>query len=395
MAERDNKETRKEYKEFRELLRKGIGLRTQKEFANAVGISPAYINKMLKNDVIPTPTRETLNSLAKHMPSVKKEALLRACGYEVLSAEEEAEALVNDIIAFFNKNGCWIMHDTIEGTLDTINMLYCPQGYDAINFTILSDEAADVKGDAENMVKVAALWENRNVRCEAEFTVYYSKTVGNNLVIFKAAACPDENGKVVKVTDKENRRRVKEEAAYKLFGFYDLNVEDKLPDTLIGPGISYNKTPEGFKDFLSNHRAAFCTSKERCALWKRVVENGEDPNIVFKDFTDETDARGTGSAVAIILREETKDLRCMADYDVFRYYEPCMDIDEKTRNSFVMALDPYKVGCSNKELNMYLFSYAKELKADGFGICYYHNVVDKHKGAWFTVEEFAEKGSVK
>ena len=77
MAEHDKNETRKEYKEFRELLRKGIGLRTQKEFANTVGISPAYLNKMLKNDLIPTPTRETLNNIAKHMPSIKKEILCK------------------------------------------------------------------------------------------------------------------------------------------------------------------------------------------------------------------------------------------------------------------------------------------------------------------------------
>lgn len=50
----DTNNTKKEYREFRTLLRKGIGCRTQKEFAVAAGISPAYLNKMLKNDMIPT-----------------------------------------------------------------------------------------------------------------------------------------------------------------------------------------------------------------------------------------------------------------------------------------------------------------------------------------------------
>lgn len=387
MTETNN--NKKEYKEFRALLRQGIGCRTQKEFAAAAGISPAYLNKMLRNDVIPTPTRETINNIAKHMSSVKKEDLLKSCGYEVLSTQEEADALMRDIADFFNKNGCWVTHDTFDGVFDTVDMLYCPQGYEKINFNVLSDKKAH-SDDAENIMDVAASWENEDTRCEAKFSIYYSKTVGNNIIIFKATLCQNNDGTSVKITDKSAVRRVTENIAYSLFGFSNLEVEEKLPDTLIGPGILYNKTPEGFKDFLSNHRASFCTTNERRTLWKRVVENGEDPDIVFKNFTDTTDACGTGNVVAIILREETKDLRCMADYDTFRYYAPCMDLDEKERNSFVMALDPYKVGCLNKDLNMYLFSYTKELKADGFGICYYHDVVDKHKGAWFTADEFAE-----
>lgn len=389
MAEHDKNETRKEYKEFRELLRKGIGLRTQKEFASTVGISPAYLNKMLKNDLIPTPTRETLNNIAKHMPSIKKEDLLKSCGYEALSAQEEADMLAHDISNFLNKDGCWVTHDTMDGVFDTIDMLYTPQGFDKIRCTVLSDKKAKMD-DAENVMDVVAVWENDDMRCEATYRIYYSKTVGNNLIIFKTMLCQNDDGTFVKIKDKSAINRAKDIFLYGAFGYTDFETDEVLPDTLVGPGLPYDKTPAGFKDFLSNHKASFCTTKERCALWERVVVNGEDPDIVFKDFSDGPDAYGTGSVVAAILKEETKGLKCMDDYDAFRYYAPCMKIEESLRNSFVMAADPYKSECLHKDINMHLYAYAKELKLDGFGLCYYHSVLEKSKGSWYTLNQFAE-----
>ena len=67
-----------------------------------------------------------------------------------------------------------------------------------------------------------------------------------------------------------------------------------------------------------------------------------------------------------------------------------MKIEESLRNSFVMAADPYKAECLHKDINMHLYAYAKELKRDGFGLCYYHSVLEKSKGSWYTLDQFAE-----
>ena len=46
------KDTKGEYKEFRELLRRGIGTRTQKAFAEEAGISKEHLNRLLNNKEI-------------------------------------------------------------------------------------------------------------------------------------------------------------------------------------------------------------------------------------------------------------------------------------------------------------------------------------------------------
>ena len=43
------KDTKGEYKEFRELLRRGIGTRTQKAFAEEASISKEHLNRLLNN----------------------------------------------------------------------------------------------------------------------------------------------------------------------------------------------------------------------------------------------------------------------------------------------------------------------------------------------------------
>ena len=64
------KENKFNQKKFRELLKKGIGLRTQKEFAAQAGMSPATINRMLNEDVIARPKIKTLEALTNHMHNV-------------------------------------------------------------------------------------------------------------------------------------------------------------------------------------------------------------------------------------------------------------------------------------------------------------------------------------
>ena len=43
------KETKGEYKEFRTLLRRGIGTKTQKAFAEEIDISKEHLNRLLNN----------------------------------------------------------------------------------------------------------------------------------------------------------------------------------------------------------------------------------------------------------------------------------------------------------------------------------------------------------
>lgn len=397
MAEYDNKETRKEYREFRALLRQGIGCRTQKEFAAAVGISPAYLNKMLKNDVIPTPTRDTISNLAKQMTTVTKNQLLEACGYTIFSVQEDAEALVTDIMDFLNnKNGCMVWHGTMNGLFENIDMLYCPREYKALQLSIISDEKnvnvveANFR-DAEYVATIQMVWSNDENHCRAEFSLYYSKTEYGNFIIFGAKPNINKFGRLVMVRDQDAIKKKEDMINYMIFGHLSNGETEILPNTLVGPGIPYDKTPAGFKDFLSNHRATFCKTKEHCKLWKRVVEDGEDPDAVFENYTDEdgNECIGTGPVVAAIIAEEIKDIHCeVLEENQFLYYPPCKELEKKERNAFIMVENIYNSDDIDKDLCERLYLYAKELKIPKFGLCYYHTIVERDTGSMMSVAQF-------
>ena len=61
----ENKNTGFQEKEFKELLRKGIGSRTQKEFAAQTGIAQETISRMLNDTGISCPRIKTLDHCFK------------------------------------------------------------------------------------------------------------------------------------------------------------------------------------------------------------------------------------------------------------------------------------------------------------------------------------------
>ena len=77
------KDTKGEYREFRELLRRGIWTRTQKAFAEEAGISKEHLNRLLNNKEISRPSVAILRNMASHMNTITERMLLEACGYEI------------------------------------------------------------------------------------------------------------------------------------------------------------------------------------------------------------------------------------------------------------------------------------------------------------------------
>ena len=73
---------------FRDILRTGIGTRTQKEFAEATGISKEYLNRILNNKEKSTPSLNTLMSISRCITNASLDELLASCGREPLSDKE-------------------------------------------------------------------------------------------------------------------------------------------------------------------------------------------------------------------------------------------------------------------------------------------------------------------
>ena len=72
------------YRRFRELLRCGIGDRSQRSFAKEAGITPEHVNRLLNSEIISQPSKETLEKMAAVMNTVSLNELLEACGYKTV-----------------------------------------------------------------------------------------------------------------------------------------------------------------------------------------------------------------------------------------------------------------------------------------------------------------------
>lgn len=74
---------KREYREFRELLRKAMGTQSQKAFAEACGLSPEHMNRLLNNSVISRPSKATLLKILNASGQVDGSELYRSCDYSV------------------------------------------------------------------------------------------------------------------------------------------------------------------------------------------------------------------------------------------------------------------------------------------------------------------------
>ena len=72
---------KKEYKEFRELLRTAMGELSQQEFADKAKISRGHLNRLLNNELISRPSAETLCQIAKASSGIDESAFFYSCGY--------------------------------------------------------------------------------------------------------------------------------------------------------------------------------------------------------------------------------------------------------------------------------------------------------------------------
>ena len=97
----ENKNTGFQEKEFKELLRKGIGSRTQKEFAAQTGIAQETISRMLNDTGISCPRMKTLETISSKMTNVTLSELMVACGYQVPDIEDVIRKFESDIDDFF------------------------------------------------------------------------------------------------------------------------------------------------------------------------------------------------------------------------------------------------------------------------------------------------------
>lgn len=391
------KKEKQEYKEFRELLRKGIGTRSQKEFAAEAGISTVHLNRMLNNETINQPSKDTLERLSYLMRNITLNELLVSCGYIPVDIEEMALKVEKEIETGISEvKGS--LQSSIPDFLDMLNTLYITVR-DSVAKTDGREEKIDYISEAELKIPVVLKWQFDNIYVETKFDIFYARTTGGKVIILNSTISNEDNieteweednvrGFLPYLTKKyhhsifykdisEEAGRENRIAGKRLFDaiFRD---ENRIETVKTGYGFYYNKTPEGFKDFLNEHAPAFCTSPEKVALYQKMLLPDADPDKIFEDYaTDDLSVFGTSVVVAEILKAETGQ-----DFT-------CYGVEAGENDACIMfSEEGCEKGNNIKKYIPMLYAYAKELKVPTFGLCYHKGYIKEDFSLQFDTEKY-------
>lgn len=391
-SERGNK---KEYKEFRELLRKGIGMRSQADFAKEVGWAPSRINKLLKPKLIPQPTTSVLRTLAKHMTTVTLDELMLSCGYSIGIEMTAADILFEMKEYFGGKNGQTRLFRNFLDSLQAFSKNCSPPNVSRLKLTVAGqcENASRLYPEAEKEQYIDVNWRYMDHGYHMSVSIYLLQTLSGKTLTFGVEAQKNEDGALAAKCESEYLMGDTAQYVYmqelKLCNTSTNSDEIKYPAVFSGPGLCYDSTPPFFKDFLEKHKETFCTDDERTTLWSRVVNFFEDPDVVFSDFGEGGWNNGTGAVVASILTDELRDLpELEEDRFVYVHTHDINTTDSNSNHSFVMLIRPPKNDQWSKEMEERLFDYAKELGIPSFGMCYYQTVVYEEPSLWYRTDEY-------
>lgn len=391
------KKEKQEYKGFRELLRKGIGTRSQKEFATEAGISTVHLNRMLNNETINRPSRETLERLSYSMRNITLNELLTSCGYDSVSIEEITLKVEKEIASGIS-DVKGTLQPSISDFLDMVNTLYVSVRGSIVKIGGEEEQHKSCQ-EAELKIPVTLKWQFENIYAETKFDVFYARTTRGKVIILNSSISNEDSieteweeenvrGLLPYLTKKyhhsifykdisEETGRANRIASKRLFDaiFRD---ENRIETVKTGYGFYYNETPKGFKDFLAGHASAFCTSPEKVALYQKTLLPDADLDKIFEDYaTDDLSVFGTSVVVAEILKAETGQ-----DFT-------CYGIEAGTDDACIMFSEE---GCEKGEnIKKYipmLYAYAKELKVPTFGLCYHKGYIKEDFSLQFDTEKY-------
>lgn len=388
------KENKFNQKKFRELLKKGIGLRTQKEFAVQAGMSPATINRMLNEDVIARPKIKTLETLASHMHNVSYSELMDACGYETPGIEEVVRSLESDISDFFAFSDGISFFPSMEEMLERLRSFIQRDGVQIVRANGKENTGDDIPEDvkekgAEEKTTVSIEWRYNNCECNTEFHVYYILTKGDKVIIvdndidklFEAPAGTKEtyiqHTAIVSTKYSPAALRLLENIFGGVLPGVDVEI---LPATYAGYGFEVKETPKGFVDFLNLHSDTFCDCEENTQLYRRVVE-GEDPEEVFREYGNSAFAVGPCGVIADIMKKETEE--------EYMYYTEDDRLPKDMRNACIMNRAEYDfIEPLSNDTKYYLYECARTLKLPTFGVVYHNTTIQKAVCWQYNTETF-------
>lgn len=343
----------KEYRRFRELLRKAMGDMSQKAFAERAGLSVEHLNRLLNNAEISRPSKTTLSKIQKASNgTVNIYDLFESCEYSMTDGKYYAEKMERDLplrerlelgaqrlLAGFKE----LIKDTeiLPDPVGFFRSYKARYGLDVKHFIYSLEDIVENKGThkGQYIMPCLAEWKIRK-----EVAVYYEvKTylvlffvkLSNGAVMLTDAAVDGETLTEYGIIpqdildrlyeDGEDAAKLPSLSIVKLNRKKELSAEERLlravfgteNDTVLslktldcGHGSVYRETPEGFIHWLQNNKQYFRSNEQEV----EILEEIEGRKVLFVKDADEIfaeysygDAEGTAGAVYAVLDRKFKD----------------------------------------------------------------------------------------
>lgn len=380
---------------FRELLRRGIGSRTQKEFAEKVKMSPVTINRMLNDEVISQPRTQTLSVFAANMTNVKYSELMEACGYDAPGDEELINRLEDDISDFFvfsvPVDGVPAVNKNLEDVITKLEAFVTSHTPSAsVSYIDTGDDNDDIK-----TASVKVTWKTDECSAETYFTFPYIETKNGHIICMGYANWNYDMSKFTGsasvglctiigstvLTSKEEKAATKNLLS-KIFGFADISF---VPTKRLGFGFEVNPDiiPEGFLEYFIKYSNTYCDRLDKTKMYQDIVA-GVDVTEVLAAYAEE---KGVGvysvyDIIAEILRKKTgKD---------FYYCEPCPLLEKDSGNACIMfeLEDGFDDKDVIKPVLPYIYEAARALGIKQFGMVLYDTTIRFDTSQMYDTETF-------
>lgn len=432
----EKKETGMDQHLFTNLMLAAVGNRTKKEFSEIIGISPEYFSRLINrsNSIIPSKSLLVKVAEASKSPVVTKDALFKACGYEVdktsLSISEIGTEMVASLHKWFDESKnivlcCNSLDDANESIVSTLDLHFNTLSFSdyPVSFEVIDLINTPCKGfKHEAYIGMRMIFEEctiKNSGCmeahvffilaghwsmEHNFYVEELLTSGEDVAQFRLI--PDsmmdafnENG--INLNDLDNvviclenieRKKAMERAASKLLDCIFGTNRQRYVTLCEGYGFYLEKMPENFLEFSLKHFDSWMSDESddskrnyvRQSLQTLVDEstNGISDELehIIDDFFKDSYcvvwnpcSNGWPNVIAKTIAKESG----IANIEYWRPHKKDDDVHDYGNKDTIMLLDDYLEQLpgeysDNKTMVKDVFiKYAKELGIKQVEHCYY------------------------
>lgn len=368
--------SKKNFPEFRQLLKTAmIGYeRTQADFAKDATIAPETLNRMLNQDTIAKPTKNTLRKIASVAKNgVTYDMLLEACEYEPetnnhKTLKEKTQSFIEfgDYFAKHRSEYSMSPFASIDDFIKSAIMLCTSSDivYDICDGLTIRKES-ERYGDHAAIVTLSTKLDNTVSATTDVLVLYYTTVTGKCIISFATndvhdtvkygsdtakkilnlrerpdkKADNDSNILYIKLT---NRKKYEPLSSTELLfnSIFGKTMDGKSSTEktvdVYGIGFYIPKTIPEFviKNFLKKHKDSFCWSEKEKHMYEKYIINNVSRTSVFGDYPADTTTGAGGNcwlaAIINVIYRETK-------LNVQGWSNIILEEDEQPRNAIVFA----------------------------------------------------------